>query len=93
MSIVALEAAVCAIPVILTNRCGFDELAKAGGARLVDADADAIAEVTVALMDDADLRAAMGRKGRDLVLQEYTWSIAAERHVAICRQILKGRGA
>src|SRR5688572_19351658 len=39
MSLVALEAGACGIPVLLTDRCGFDEAAEGGGAVAVPPDA------------------------------------------------------
>ena len=37
MSIVALEGGICGTPVLLTDRCGFDQLAKIGGGWVVPA--------------------------------------------------------
>ncbi len=79
MSIVALEAAVCGTPVVLTDRCGFETLPEAGGGRLVEAGEESIAEAIGELLDRPDLREAMRQRGRELALREFTWSIAAGR--------------
>jgi len=85
MSIVALEAAVCSTPVILTDRCGFEALAEAGGGKLVEAASESIANAIRILMDDEALRRRMGQNGMELALNHYSWKIAAERHVALVR--------
>jgi len=89
MSIVALEGAVCAIPVLLTDRCGFDLLAESGAARLTEADSCSIAKVISELMTDTDLRNEMGAKGKALATNSFTWDIAARRHVTLFRQCLE----
>lgn len=90
MSIVALEGAICGVPVVLTDRCGFDVLAEAGAARLSRANSRAISEVISGLMSDPVLRKKMGVKGQQLAAGSYTWDIAALRHVELFRQLADG---
>lgn len=90
MSIVALEGAVCAVPVVLTDRCGFDVLAESGAARLSEASSRALSKVISELMPDPDLRKEMGIKGRQLAASSYTWDIAAHRHVELFSQCVYG---
>ncbi len=90
MSIVALEGAVCGVPVVLTDRCGFDALAEAGAARLSGADSSELAKVVGGLMTDPDLRNEMGGKGRRLAAASYTWDIAAERHLKLFKRCVYG---
>jgi len=86
MSIVALEGAVCGIPVVLTDACGFDALADAGAARLTQASSTALSTIIGELMSDIALRHEMGSKGRDLAVSSYTWDIAARKHVELFSQ-------
>jgi glycosyltransferase involved in cell wall biosynthesis len=90
MSIVALEGAICGIPVVLTDRCGFDVLAEAGAARLSGASSLAISKVISDLMSDPDLCKEMGAKGQELAASSYTWDIAARRHVELFNQCVDG---
>ncbi len=87
MSIVALEAAVCGTPVVLTDQCGFDALSEAGAARLATADAVSLAEHIGELQADVALRHKMGATGRRFALEQYTWEIAAQRYIEICKKI------
>jgi glycosyltransferase involved in cell wall biosynthesis len=82
MSLVALEAGACAKPVLLTDRCGFDEAAASGGARLVAVDADAIGAALAELLGRGAL-ARMGERLRELVLSEFTWEAAVRRYAAL----------
>jgi glycosyltransferase involved in cell wall biosynthesis len=83
MSIVALEGAVCGIPVLLTDRCGFDVLAQKGAAKVVDTNSSTMAKVICELMSDLDLRNEMGIKGQQLAVNSYSWDIAARRHIEL----------
>jgi len=88
MSIVALEGAVCGIPVVLTDACGFDALAESGAGRLSAASSSAISKVISELMPDLNLRKGMGAKGEQLAASSYTWDIAARSHVELFAQCL-----
>ena len=83
MSIVALEGAICATPVVLTDACGFDALASAGAARLTEVSSDAISMVVGELISNPDLSVEMGKKGQKFALKSYTWDIAAHRHIEL----------
>ncbi|MDX8409019.1 MAG: glycosyltransferase family 4 protein [Mariprofundales bacterium] len=89
MSIVALEAAICSVPVVLTDRCGFDALAQAGGAMLAEASSEALAEAIGTLLRCPELRRKMGGKGREFALADYTWDIAAGSYVEIFERLLR----
>lgn len=86
MSLVALEAGACGKPVLLTDRCGFDEAAASGGARVVAAQADALGEALAELMERAPL-AQMGDRLRRMVLAEYTWEAAVKRYAALFERL------
>lgn len=86
MSLVALEAGACGKPVLLTDRCGFDEAAASGGARVVAAQADALGEALAELMERAPL-AQMGERLRRMVLAEYTWEAAVKRYAALFERL------
>ncbi|MFQ5355802.1 MAG: glycosyltransferase [Mariprofundaceae bacterium] len=89
MSIVALEGAICARPVVLTDCCGFDLLAEAGAARLTAANSHTMSQIISELMLDLTLRDEMGAKGRQLAISFYTWDIAARRYLTLFRNCLR----
>jgi len=90
MSLVALEAGACGKPVLLTDRCGFDEAAAGGGARVVAPDAQALGAALAELMARASLEQ-MGERMRHLVLSEYTWDAAVKRYAALFERVYNPR--
>lgn len=87
MSIVALEAAVCATPVLLTEQCGFSAMADAGAAIESPATIEALSTgLTRILIDSCDLKK-MGDQGRKFALENYSWSIMARHLESLCRLI------
>jgi glycosyltransferase involved in cell wall biosynthesis len=88
MSLVALEAAAYARPVLLTDQCGFSEVAQVGGGRVTPANAAAIGSALVQMLANPAELSAMGARLQAFVEQEYTWSAATEKHLALFRQIV-----
>ncbi len=87
MSLVALEAGAAGLPVLLTDRCGFDEVEAAGGGAVVQATVDSIAAGLESMLSRRDELRAMGSRLRKLVLAQYGWPIMAARlaeHLAAC---------
>lgn len=91
MSLVALEAGACGKPVILTDRCGFDEVAAAGGGMVVPADAHSICEALLKLLKDAALRKQMGENLKQLVESRYTWPKSARQYLDLFTSVKSGR--
>lgn len=77
-SISTLDAASCGLPIICTTSVA--ERCKANNGIVVED--DNIEQLTVAmsrLIQDSDLRSAMGKRGRDLVERELSWRIIAQQ--------------
>lgn len=90
MSIVALEAGAAGTPVLLTDRCGFGEVAEAGGGLVVPATVDGLARGLVELLGPGADLGAMGASLRRLVLDRFTWDRAADAYLALYRELLAG---
>jgi glycosyltransferase involved in cell wall biosynthesis len=88
MSIVALEAGATGTPVLLTDRCGFAEVAGAGGGLVVPATVDGLARGLLDLLLHGTDLGAMGARLRRLVLARYTWDRAAAGYLALYRDLL-----
>ena len=73
MSLVALEAGLCATPVLLTDQCGFDEVQAVGGGMVVPANQQALAAGLQDMLSDPERLIEMGMRLQQLVLSRYTW--------------------
>ncbi|GLO14105.1 hypothetical protein PPUJ20028_26870 [Pseudomonas putida] len=78
MSLVALEAGVVGLPVLLTDTCGFDQVEQVQGGLVVPASAAGIAQgLERMLADPAELKAKGGRL-KAFILEHYTWSATVQ---------------
>lgn len=78
MSLVALEAGVVGVPVLLTDTCGFDQVEQMRGGLIVPASAAGIAQgLEYMLSDLTELRAKGGRL-KAFILEHYTWSATVQ---------------
>ncbi len=65
---------------VVTTRIGCEGLAVVDGEHLSIADEpDTFAQRVVGLMSSPDLAAELGARGRELVVRDYSWSVAARR--------------
>jgi glycosyltransferase involved in cell wall biosynthesis len=77
-SVAVLEAAAAGLPVLLTRECNFPELAQASAAIEISPDVSAVEQGIRQMLALPEVqRKAMGRQGRELVKEFYTWSAIA----------------
>jgi glycosyltransferase involved in cell wall biosynthesis len=88
MSIVALEAGIIGTPVLLTNQCGFPEIAVIGGGECVDPTSSAIQQSLAALLADRQKLKAMGARLQAYVRTHFTWDMTAAKYIDLYRGIL-----
>jgi glycosyltransferase involved in cell wall biosynthesis len=88
MSIVALEAGICGTPVLLTDRCGFDEVESADGGQVVPASVEGLRAGLVELLRDPVGLARMGENLRRLAQDRYSWDSAIEKYFELYEHIL-----
>ena len=88
MSIVALEAGIVGTSVLLTNQCGFPEIAAIGGGECVDPTSSAIQQSLATLLADRQKLKAMGARLQAYVRAHYTWDLTASKYINLFRRIL-----
>jgi glycosyltransferase involved in cell wall biosynthesis len=88
MSLVALEAGILGIPVLLTDTCGFDQIEEIGGGLVVPATATGIATGLVAMLSDQTELALKGKRLGQYVADHYSWSHMASRLTDWLRKII-----
>jgi glycosyltransferase involved in cell wall biosynthesis len=90
-SMAILEALAARLPVVITTACHFPELAAADGGIVVPPTTEGVTGGLRALLERSPAeRADLGRRGRALVEQHYTWDRQAQRLAAIYRWVAGG---
>ncbi len=88
--LVLVEAMACGLPVVATRVGGIPEVVEEGVTGLLVApdDSRALAEAINSLLDDPQRMRSMGAKGRQKVMEHFTWDKVAQRMVGYFREIL-----
>ena len=89
MSIVVLESGIVGKPVLITDQCGFDEVAQVGGGLVVPATIDGITLGLKELLGDESELSSMGLNLQKLVKKDFLWSSSAKQYSFIFDQIIK----
>lgn len=88
MSIVALEAGITGTPVLLTDRCGFDEIAAIGGGKVVTATVEGVQKGLVELLSDTARLKVMGNNLEKYTCEHFAWDSVINKYLQLYRQIL-----
>lgn len=86
-----LEAMTCKLPVIITKECNFDEVEEAGAGLLIESCEDSLWKALISLLDNSKICLEMGTRGRNLVLEKFTWDKIADQMLRIYKDILESR--
>jgi phosphatidylinositol alpha-1,6-mannosyltransferase len=91
--IAVVEAALCAVPAVVTADSGLAEAVLDGSTGLVvpQDDAGATARALEALLDDPQRREAQGRRARERAVAELTWRGLSERYDEVLRDVVSPR--
>jgi glycosyltransferase involved in cell wall biosynthesis len=90
--IVAAEAAAAGTPVVLSDRCGIADFFQDGEALVVPYDRDAVVAGVRRVLDDADLRARLGRGGIEAA-RRTSWDHVTDVQEEIYREATASRTA
>ena len=86
-SIALLEAMASALPVIVSDSGGFNEVVDLTCGRLVDRmQSSSIAEAIFELASDRSLRERLGENGRRIVVDRFSWDRLAQQLISIIKQ-------
>lgn len=93
--VVLLEAMASGTPVVCADNIGFRQVIRDGapGRFVAPGDAGALAAGIGALLDDAALRADWGARGREIVVERYSWPQVARQVEAVYEEIRARKGA
>lgn len=88
MSIVVLEAGSIGIPVLLTDKCGFDDIGRVGGGRVVSATIEGIQQGLVELLSKPSDLKHMGSRLKEFVTAGFTWNSIIQKYMVVYDDIL-----
>ncbi|MBN1424825.1 glycosyltransferase [Candidatus Fermentibacteria bacterium] len=86
-----LEAMACGIPFVTTS-FGAEGIVGADEAGLIADDSQGLAAATLRLLEDHDLAVRLGRRGREIVVDRYSWDASAEALEGVWESIRVMRG-
>jgi len=88
MSIVVLEAGITGTPVLLTDQCGFDDVAHCRGGDVVGASLAGLEQGLLRLLGDPSALKQMGAALKSFVKGRYAWEGLLPTYVALYRDCL-----
>lgn len=90
MSIVAIEAGICGIPVLLTDQCGFGEIRVIDARLEVPATESGIADGLARLLSETGLLEKLSPAWSRFVERKYSWTALAPEYLKLYQRILAG---
>jgi glycosyltransferase involved in cell wall biosynthesis len=88
----AAEAMACGVPLISTSGGALPEVVGDAGIIVPPADAEALAEELIFLLNNPEQRKKMAQAGIDRVNAIFNWPVAAKEMVNIYRETIDGYG-
>jgi glycosyltransferase involved in cell wall biosynthesis len=89
MSIVVLESGVSSTPVLLTNQCGFNQIADEGAGWVVPATIEGISAGLDKVLSDAVQIDVAAAKIHKYVTREYSWEMVVQRYWSLYFNLLR----
>ena len=88
MSIVAIEAGICGLPVLMTDQCGFGEVREVDARLEVPPSKEGIASGLASLLDGSTPLPALAEKWTTFIERNFTWSTIGPKYCDLYRTIL-----
>jgi glycosyltransferase involved in cell wall biosynthesis len=79
MSIVAVEAGICGLPVLMTDQCGLNDIREIEPGLIVPANADELAAGLRLTLEDADRSRSWGMNWQAMVRERFLWADIGQR--------------
>lgn len=88
MSIVVLEAGITRTPVLITDQCGFNEIAEFEGGMIVEATVESLKNGLATILKDDNKLSFMGECLYKFTCKHFTWDMIIQRYMILYNQIL-----
>ena len=83
-----LEAMASGLPVVITDKCYFSEVGTSGAGLIVETSSDQLRDALMSFFENPGKIKQMGGKGRQLVLQKYTWDKVVDQIKLIYQNLI-----
>jgi glycosyltransferase involved in cell wall biosynthesis len=87
MSIVVLEAGITGTPVLITDQCGFDDVATVAGGMVVAASIEGLHKGLLSMMNDLEKHEIMGQNLMVFTRDNFLWDHMASRYLELFSRI------
>jgi len=87
-SMAILEAMICGLPVVITNKCNFEDVARVNAGVVIEPNVSELTDALIKLLDNPQLGKLMGENGRQMVLERFTWDKIAKQMINLYEKIL-----
>lgn len=88
MSIVVLEAGITGTPVLLTDRCGFNEVETVNGGKVVPASVEGLQRGLIEMLSDKARLKLMGENLKKHITENFTWDMLIDKYLIFYKKIL-----
>ena len=88
MSIVVLEAGITGTPVLMTDQCGFDDVAVVAGGMVVAASVEGLQKGLLSMTGNPERLEIMGQDLREFTCEHFLWDHAASRYLELFSRIM-----
>lgn len=88
MSIVVLEAGITGTPVLITDQCGFGEIADVGGGMVVTASVEGLQKGLLSMTEDSEKLRRMGQNLEAYTGEHFLWDHAANKYLELFSRIM-----
>ncbi|RJQ25936.1 glycosyltransferase [Candidatus Parcubacteria bacterium] len=88
MSIVVLEAGVTGTPVLLTDQCGFDDVAAVAGGMVVAASIEGLQKGLLSMTSDPEKLEIMGQNLREFTREHFLWDNMVNSYLELFSRIM-----
>lgn len=88
MSIVVLEGGVCASPVLFTDACGLDDVAREGAGTMVSVSAVALAEGLSIMLRNPERSRASAIHLHAIIRRHFLWGVQARRYLSLSQLVV-----
>lgn len=90
-SIVALEAMLSGLPVIITHQCNFPEIAENKAGLIINPKEDELTEAITKLLENPSFIKEMGENGQGLVREKFAWDNVADQTLDLYKMAIRGK--